>query len=128
MPRRIQLRRAKGWRLADESPNAVIVSRPGKWGNPISLAETAAHYPSLDDFQVARLAVRDFKVLAQRGRLWFPNWLHLDGHRGPVEWTYPAVAEIRAELAGRDLACWCPPDHPCHADVLLHIANEEVTL
>ena len=31
--------------------------------------------------------------------------------------------EIRAELAGRDLACWCPLDQPCHADVLLELAN-----
>jgi hypothetical protein len=23
------------------------------------------------------------------------------------------------ELAGRDLACWCKPELPCHADVLL---------
>ena len=30
---------------------------------------------------------------------------------------------IRAELAGRDLACWCPLDQPCHADVLLRLAN-----
>lgn len=29
------------------------------------------------------------------------------------------VARARAELAGRDLACWCPPDRPCHADILL---------
>lgn len=33
------------------------------------------------------------------------------------------VAEIQAELRGRDLACWCPLDQPCHADVLLEIAN-----
>ena len=31
--------------------------------------------------------------------------------------------EIRSELAGKDLACWCPLDQPCHADVLLEIAN-----
>jgi len=30
---------------------------------------------------------------------------------------------IRRELAGRDLACWCPLDGPCHADVLLAVAN-----
>lgn len=28
-----------------------------------------------------------------------------------------------AELAGRDLACWCPLDFPCHGDVLLELAN-----
>lgn len=27
------------------------------------------------------------------------------------------------ELHGKDLACWCPLDHPCHADVLLELAN-----
>lgn len=27
------------------------------------------------------------------------------------------------ELRGRDLACWCPLDAPCHADVLVEIAN-----
>ncbi len=33
------------------------------------------------------------------------------------------VRAAREELAGRDLACWCPPDQPCHADVLLELAN-----
>jgi hypothetical protein len=27
------------------------------------------------------------------------------------------------QLRGKDLACWCPLDQPCHADVLLEIAN-----
>ena len=33
------------------------------------------------------------------------------------------LATLRRDLAGRDLACWCPPDQPCHADVLLELAN-----
>ena len=33
------------------------------------------------------------------------------------------VADVRRALAGRDLACWCPLDEPCHADVLLRVAN-----
>jgi hypothetical protein len=37
--------------------------------------------------------------------------------------AYPSDQEIRATLAGHDLACWCPLDGPCHADVLLAIAN-----
>ena len=37
----------------------------------------------------------------------------------------PTLAEIRRELSGRDLACWCPVDQPCHADVLLELANSE---
>jgi Domain of unknown function (DUF4326) len=35
------------------------------------------------------------------------------------------INEARVQLGGRDLACWCPPGQPCHADVLLHIANPE---
>ncbi|MDP6564592.1 MAG: DUF4326 domain-containing protein, partial [Alphaproteobacteria bacterium] len=35
----------------------------------------------------------------------------------------PAIEDIKRELAGRDLACWCRLDGPCHADVLLDIAN-----
>lgn len=27
------------------------------------------------------------------------------------------------ELAGKNLACWCKPGEPCHADVLLELAN-----
>jgi hypothetical protein len=33
------------------------------------------------------------------------------------------LAAARRQLAGRDLMCWCPPGEPCHADVLLEIAN-----
>jgi len=45
----------------------------------------------------------------------WPGWVDLIG--------YPSDEEIRAELPGRDLACWCPVDSPCHGDVLLAVAN-----
>jgi hypothetical protein len=35
----------------------------------------------------------------------------------------PRAEAIRAALGGRDLACWCPANGPCHADLLLTIAN-----
>ena len=43
----------------------------------------------------------------------------------PLSWDpeHPDVDEIRERLAGHDLACWCPLDQPCHADVLLELAN-----
>lgn len=28
------------------------------------------------------------------------------------------------ELRGKNLACWCKPGTPCHADVLLRLAND----
>jgi len=53
---------------------------------------------------------------------------HFD-ERGRAEYvatiTVQQRAEIRRALRGRDLACWCPLDQPCHADVLLEIANAE---
>lgn len=35
----------------------------------------------------------------------------------------PTLGEIKRELRGKDLACWCPLGQPCHADVLLELAN-----
>lgn len=35
----------------------------------------------------------------------------------------PTVEEIQTKLRGHNLACWCPLSQPCHADVLLEIAN-----
>ncbi|MGE2733815.1 DUF4326 domain-containing protein [Mycolicibacterium vaccae] len=48
----------------------------------------------------------------------------MTGGGWPIDWKRPDLTdEIRHELAGRDLACWCPLDDPCHADVLLDLAN-----
>jgi len=31
--------------------------------------------------------------------------------------------DVKAELRGRDAACYCPLDAPRHADVLMEVAN-----
>lgn len=124
MPVRIQRQRKAGWRMPE---GVVYVGRPSKWGNPINLSDVGAQYPSLDDRQVAQLVVRTFEPLARRGHLAYPNWRYLGGQRGAVEWMYPSVEEIRTELAGKDLACWCELGMPCHADTLLAIANPSVS-
>jgi hypothetical protein len=121
MPERIRMRRDRPWR--PQHPDAVIVARPSKYGNPILLSDVGAQFPSLDSRGVATIVVRDFEVLARRGRLQLPNWRRLGGERGPVDWRYPSIEEIRAELRGRDVACWCELDMPCHGDVLLELAN-----
>ena len=41
-----------------------------------------------------------------------------------VEIAKPFRAEIKRELKGKILVCWCPLDKPCHVDILLKIANE----
>lgn len=37
------------------------------------------------------------------------------------------VLDRLQELHGHDLACWCRLDQPCHADVLLELANADTT-
>lgn len=92
-PKRIQRKRTKGWRMP---PNAVYVGRPTRWGNP---------YP-----------VECFETLEQVMVLY---WRFLTETPIGTE----LAAEVRAHLRGKDLACWCPLDRKCHADVLLEIAN-----
>ena len=99
MPERIQLRRAKGWRKPD---GAVTVARPSSWGNPFRLDAVVR---TDDDVEVT--LDRDAMIALYR------RWL---AERPEL------VEKARAELAGRDLACWCPLDAACHADVLLRVA------
>lgn len=114
-PKRVQITRHQPWR--NEHPDAVIVDRRTKWGNPVTLEVMREHYPDHDADSLRRMVVSDFRGLVE-GR--FDEW--------PVGTSYPTLDEIRAELAGRDLACWCPlptegePDH-CHAAVLIEVAN-----
>jgi hypothetical protein len=61
----------------------------------------------------------------------FRRWLLRDP-RVPLsgfnrERVPPSVLNVVAELAGKDLVCWCKPGQPCHADVLLEIANRRAS-
>ncbi|MCA0851208.1 DUF4326 domain-containing protein [Salipiger thiooxidans] len=97
MPKRVQMTRRKGgWRK--DHPDAVVVARPSKWGNPYQGDGQGA-----DRAMLAGL----FGELMRR----------------PEKSAF--VEDVRRELRGKDLACWCPLDGPCHADVLLEIANTE---
>lgn len=106
MPERIQLRRTKGWR---KPAGAIVVSRPSGWGNPFKVGET---FWMRGD--------RDGKVIAATPRT-VEQAVEL--FRWYVTHSQPRLDLIRKELGGRDLCCWCPLDAPCHADVLLELAN-----
>ena len=54
-----------------------------------------------------------------RGR-WFGRWV---GKHPDLRREYVTVDDVVRELAGKNLACWCPLNVPCHADVLLEVAN-----
>lgn len=87
-PRRVQLSRARGWKMPAATRK---VDRSTRWGNPFRDADRAR-------------AVQEFEA-----------WLA----------TQPAlVAEARVKLRGHNLACWCPLNGPCHADVWLRVIND----
>lgn len=112
-PVRIQMKRTKGWRMP---PNTVKVDRTTKWGNPFT-AEGAREAGYLGDAgELSARCVSAFRVWL--GRHWQINWAGSESaaRRG-------AILEGIAELRGKNLACWCPLDKPCHADVLLELAN-----
>ncbi|WP_040175876.1 DUF4326 domain-containing protein [Phaeobacter piscinae] len=109
MPKRVQMRRDRPWR--QDNPEAVIVARPSKWGNPWRVGEI--------DIPDAKEAVRRFAA-AVLGNELGPPTAHPESTVGKI------ITDAPKELRGRDLACWCPLDQPCHADVLLKLANDEV--
>lgn len=111
-PKRIQRRRTKGWRMPD---GAVYVGRPTRWGNPWRIIrEDAWRYCVRHESEDRILGVFDDGASA---RYWAVQGYKLEA---------PDPVTIRAYLRHRDLVCWCPLDQPCHADVLLEIANAEV--
>ncbi len=112
-PVRIQLKRTKGWRMPE---NTVKVDRTSKWGNPWRV----------EDYKKAGWSVRGeggknhaARVCVDAFRAWLEGrefWAH--GHKLPER---PDLEALR----GKNLACWCKLDQPCHADVLLQLANKE---
>jgi hypothetical protein len=99
-PIRLQLSRAKGFDLQAMSVTrngrkAVVVSRPGRWGNPWKVGDGISPEEAVARFRAALLG-------------------------GRLDIT---VTDVRTELGGRNLACWCPLGASCHGDVLLAIAN-----
>lgn len=113
-PVRVQLRRTKGWRMPE---NTVSVARPGRFGNPFTVADCAEAGFRGTPAELARRCVEAFRVWIDTP-YWRNNW---DGEESERK---RSAALIGIEgLRGKNLACFCPLDQPCHADVLLEIAN-----
>lgn len=157
MPERVQLKRTRGWRL---SPGAVVVARPTRWGNPFryrhvtGLARVPAAVGDGEweyESRTAAVPGGRFDYVHEDGRVTVCHVRYMtraeivDAYRraltGDLSPGMRAAApsggflavtadDARRELAGRDLACWCPlpasPAEPdlCHAAVLLAVANQ----
>lgn len=75
--------------------NTIVVSRPRHWGNPYRVGPE----------QSATECVKKFEAFMLRR----PSW----------------ILAAQQQLRGKNLACWCPLDAPCHANVLLRLANDQ---
>ena len=145
MPKRIQLRRTKGWRMPE---GAISVARPTRWGNPwivgnpddevavcgVMIGPGAGYYDSQDtrgyDLPLRRGLTAAEAVSLYRNDLMaeldFANDDENDSEA--VDRRERLAADLHA-LGGFDLACWCPlvdahgQPVPCHADVLLELTN-----
>lgn len=74
--------------------NTVSVTRPGPFGNPYAAGSREQNVQAYREL----LTMADDSMAEFRQR-------------------------IRDQLRGKNLACYCPPGQPCHADVLLELAN-----
>jgi len=99
-PTRTQLSRRKGWKMPE---NTVKVDRSTRWGNPYRVGVDGTAQECVDKFRSA--LIREGNT-AQN--------LYATVHN---------VVLVEKMLRGKNLACWCKPGEPCHADVLLEIAN-----
>lgn len=118
-PKRVQLRRTKGWR---KPPGAVVVARPGEWGNPYRVDRHRGDGLLWLTYSLGTDDVAELRTVAslEEGRT-----LAVEHYRRALTDGELPYREryIREQLSGCDLACWCPLDEPCHADVLLAVAN-----
>ena len=112
-PGRIQMRRTAGWR---KPAGAIYCGRPSLFGNPFPVSvhgrEKAVelHRRWLE----GSMSAEEMKELSAADRL--PDAISLVDLRR-------MVLDRLQELRGHDLACWCRLDQPCHAEVLLELAN-----
>lgn len=111
-PMRVQRKREKGWKMPE---NTVYVGRPSKWGNPFKVGKKPCGCRSVGEcnhnlfrVETPQEAVECYEYhISEKLKSGINNGLGID------------------ELRGKNLACWCSLDKPCHADILLKLANEE---
>lgn len=110
-PVRVQRKRTKGWKMPD---GAVYVGRPTRFGNPFKVGQDGSHDQCVAlhrGWLTGTLPDHEIRQLFPRIAEWLINMRH------------PRLGAILRELPDKSVACFCPLDHSCHADVLLELAN-----
>lgn len=145
-PVRLQLSRRKGFdlqalSLSTNGLECVPVARPGKWGNPFDFRKSECGWAALsfgcrgDRLGRQEASVRVFRMWIDppygRRTIKFEEQPFFQGPRGkranvgpPVRAGEAPTRDALTQLRGKNLACWCKLGEPCHADVLLELANK----
>jgi len=119
-PRRIQRRRIAGWTapLDPQGRRPVYVGRNTRWGSPWVAIEAERGWEVARDWRGGweiKPTTHPTREAAHK--------VAVDLYRAWLEVNADLTNRARDGLAGRTLMCWCAEDAPCHADVLLDIAN-----
>lgn len=129
-PQRIQRKRTRGWKIP---PNTISVTRPGKYGNIFEIGKQVPRefermycYPTfascpdyLDNLDYLRYGIRGHEIEdAEAATRLFRQYMEWGRRHAP-----DVQKEFLAPLRGKNLACWCAIDKPCHGHVLIEYAN-----
>lgn len=117
MPIRIQRKRTKGWK---KPIGAVNCTRPGNYGNPFTVEKYGLEKSlKLFDMFFTESTIYAFPAEARQDAMSSKLFTHYK--RSDFASTTDMIVK---ELKGKDLMCFCPFDKPCHANILLVIANQ----
>lgn len=122
-PVRLQLSRRKGFdlqalSLASNGLPAVSVARPHRGGNPFTVAQLREIGMHEHESDLQGIVVETFEHWLKGSSL---HWMGEESDRRRAD-----IQAYLPELRGKNLACWCGPDQPCHADVELDLANRPI--
>lgn len=116
----VQRKRSLGFKLP---ANTICVNRPLKYGNVYKVVNGGIYgYNSLSkEWVFIEVADDNREVAASRAIALFDEYIHGRPHLLiPCPYT---VEDIKRELKGKNLACFCPVGSPCHRQILIKIAN-----
>lgn len=120
-PIRIQRQRIKGWKMPE---NTICITRGTDFGNPFKVGSWFMMGSGGDKMFAGFLFVQASPGCQDK------RFTLIENNQMAVEWfkryieLYPYRADLMAKIKGKNLACFCKLDEPCHADVLLEIVNK----
>lgn len=130
-PIRIQRSRKRGFKMP---PNTVYCGRGSRWGNPYKVDDRSVY--KLENFS-KRKGV--FPIWSFVERCESPEaakkrclelfsehilpYKHNGGDMQDFLVSQAILEDIQSEIGGKNLACWCKLEEPCHVDIYLELAN-----